>query len=490
MDEKSSLGMGHYLAVVTRHWKTVVAGMLIGLLLALGYLFTGGARVTASALVNVNVIVSDPFDPSRPASGLLDSATEGEIASSYVVASEAGETLSGGDSTAELRRNVDVRTGTDGTTALISYSSVTETRAIEGADAMANSYLAYRQDQADARRATMRNQLEDQLASLNQSLATAGADRATLINRISNVESRINELSAIDTTGGTVITPAAESSVSTNYARVVGTGLAVGLVVGVLLAFLSHAVRRRISDGYDVERAGAGPVLAELVSSGAALPAQGEELDAYRSVRERLFAGRQAPLSAVAIIDGTDGYAFHGVAPNLAVVLAQAGFDVELVLMGSTPEELSLLTDALQLQFAGNEPGASLFHSESTPGLRIVEAERGTSDQGADDYVTDAVRRRFLARKDPSPLVILALPPRAPRASRMAAARLAGSAALTLEAGRTRTSEVEAIVDELGGVHSTVLGTILVRGGRKLARRPHRAEPKDRRHPAPEPVAS
>ncbi|RJU01665.1 hypothetical protein D6T65_08975 [Arthrobacter frigidicola] len=488
MDEKSSLGMGHYLAVLRRHWKTVVAAMLIGLLLALAYLLTGGARVTASALVNVNVIVSDPFNPSRPASGLLDAATEGEIASSYVVASEASKEVPGGDSTADLRNNVDVKTGTDGTTALISYSSRTEARAVDGADAMATSYLAYRQEQADARRTTMRNQLEEQLAGLNTSLAAPGADRVTLTNRISNIEFEINELNAIDTTGGTVITPAAESPVSTNYTRVLGSGLAGGLVAGVLLAFLSHALRRRINDGYDVEQAGSGPVLAELVSPEPTLPARGAELDAYRAVRERLFAGR-GPVTALAVIDATSGRAFYPVAPNLSVVLAQAGFEVELVLMGTTPEEMELMTEALQLRFGAKEGGAEVLVSESVPGLRVVEAARGASDHDADDYVTDAVRRRFLARKDSSPVVVLALPANAPSASRMAAARLAGAAVLTVEGGRTRKGEVEMTATELAGVRAELLGTLLVRGGRRMPHKPRTAEQKARRR-APEPVAS
>ena len=487
MDEKSSLGMGHYLAVLRRHWKTVVAAMLIGLLLALAYLLTGGARVTASALVNVNVIVSDPFNPSRPASGLLDTATEGEIASSYVVASEASKEVPGGDSTADLRNNVDVKTGSDGTTALISYSSRTEARAVDGADAMAASYLAYRQDQADARRTTMRNQLEEQLAGLTTSLAAPGADRVTLTNRISNIESEINELNAIDTTGGTVITPAAESPVSTNYTRVLGSGLAGGLVAGVLLAFLSHALRRRVNDGYDVEQAETGPVLAELVSPEPTLPARGAELDAYRAVRERLFAGR-GPVTALAVIDATSGRAFYPVAPNLSVVLAQAGFEVELVLMGTTPEEMELMTEALQLRFGANEGGAEVLVSESVPGLRVVEAVRGT-DRDADDYVTDAVRRRFLARKDSLPVVVLALPADAPSASRMAAARLAGAAVLTVEGGRTRREEAEVTATELAGVRAELLGTLLVRGGRRMPRTPRSAEQKARRR-APEPVAS
>jgi hypothetical protein len=71
----------------------------------------------------------------------------------------------------------------------------------------------------------------------------------------------------------------------------------------------------------------------------------------------------------------------------------------------------------------------------------------------------------------------------------MAAARLAGAAVLTVEGGRTRKGEVELTAAELAGVRAELLGTLLVRGGRRMPRKPSTAEQKARRR-APEPVAS
>jgi hypothetical protein len=177
------------------------------------------------------------------------------------------------------------------------------------------------------------------------------------------------------------------------------------------------------------------------------------------------------------------------VAPNLALVLAQAGFDVELVMMGAAPGYQSLLAESLQLRLVSEDAGTPVFGSAVAPRLTVVQPGRGELDSGADDYVTEAVRRRLVTRKD-STVVILALPARAPRASKMAAGRLAGAAVLTVEAGQSRAADLEASAQELQGVHARVLGTILVKSGRRLARRPHGADNVTRRRPERETVAS
>lgn len=470
MNETGSTAIGHYGVVLRRQWKTIVAATLLGVLVMIAFLLIAQPKVTASTLVNVNVIVADPFNPSRPASGLLDASTEDQLASSYVVAKEAAKTLPGGDTAAELREGASVATGADATTVRISYTSSSAERARAGADAIANSYLSYRQSQADARKTRMLDQLAQQLAALNKARLTGTAERSTLTTRISNVEFQINQLTAIDTTGGAIITPASENRVVEQRATLLASGLLVGLVVGIILAFVFNAMGRRVRDVYDVDRAGAGPVLAELRGTQATFPASEEDLDDYRMIRERLLAAASgSAVAALTIIDDTHGQQSSDVAPNLAVAFAQVGTDVELVVMGASEDYMDLLSQGLQLSPISPDRGTVVFTSGRVPGLRVVQPPTGAVDRGADLYLTASVRNR-VRDSAPESVIILALPVNAPQASILAASRLSGAAVLVVESQESRIRELARSAERVRDVNAVVLGTALVPHGRRICK--------------------
>ncbi|WP_434618244.1 hypothetical protein [Arthrobacter sp. A5] len=471
MNEKPSVGIGHYVVVLKRQWKIIVAMALLGVLAVVAFLYLVPSRVMASTLVNVNVIVSDPFNPSRPASGLLDAATEDQLASSYVVAHNAAQTLQGGDDAAALRDGVSVTAGLNATTVRISYTSSSAERARAGADALANSYLLYRQSEADARKTKMINQLQQQLTSLNAVMgATALADRSALSGRISSVEYQINQLTAIDTTGGSVLTPAAENPVSVQpqTSTFLASGLLVGLVLGVILAFIRNAFNRRILDGYDVGLVGAGPVLAELDGSRGTIPARGDDVNEFRMIRERMLASAGTSLEALTVIDTTQG-GLSDVAPNLAVVMAQTGADVELVVMGTSEMYMTLLRDGLQLvpDTTDSDEEAEILGSLRIPHLKVTRPDRTGTHDGADDLVTGVVRRRTAGRK-PGTVIILALPADAPYASRLAAGRLAGAGVMVAERLRSRADDLAAGAAQLDEVGAVLLGVVLLQRGRTI----------------------
>lgn len=471
MNEQSSVGIGHYVRVLKRQWKTIVAMGLLGLLAIVAFLYFVPAKVMASTLVNVNVIVSDPFNPSRPASGLLDAATEDQLAGSYVVAHNAAQALQGQDDATQLRDGVSVSTGLNATTVRISYKSTTAERARAGADALANSYLLYRQSEADARKTKMINQLQQQLTSLNAVLgATALADRSALSGRISSVEYQINQLTAIDTTGGSVLTPAAENPVTAQpqTSTLLASGLLVGLVLGVVLAFILNAVNRKILDEYDVRLIGAGPVLVELDGTHGTIPARGDDVNEFRLIRERMLASAGTPLETLAVIDATHG-GLSDVAPNLAVVMAQTGIDVELIVMGTSEKYMKLLRDGLQLipETTDTDDEAEILGSLRIPRLKVTRPDRTGTHDGADDLVTGVVRRRTAGRT-PGTMVILALPAEAPYASRLAAGRLADAGLMVAERLRTSSLDLAAGAAQLDEVGSALLGVVLLQRGRTI----------------------
>ena len=470
MHEQSSVGIGHYLMVLKRQWMPVVAMALLGGLAALGYLYVVPGKVVASTLVNINVIVSDPFNPSRPASGLLDAATESALASSYVVADDAATQLHSGDNAAQLQEGVSVSVGPNSTTVKIAYSSDSPARAQAGADAIARSYLAYRQSQAEARKATMLDQFDKQLAALAASLKTAApVDRTAITNRASNIENQMNQLRAVATTGGEILTPAAQNPTirQPQSSTLVMAGLLVGLTLGVILAFIFNALGRRVRDSYDIERSTTAPVMADLALTESSIPARGGDLNDFRALRERLLAACPSPLGVLTVADGTRGSGSSDVAPNLAVVLAQAGTPVDLMVPGASEAFMGLLTDGLSLSPAEGcgDDNEQLLISARIPGLTVVRTFRSHDGEGADELISRKIQQRA-AERSPGRAVVLALPAGAATASVLASARLSGAVLLVAEKRWTKNSWVAATTDQLGKVGVALVAVALVRGGR------------------------
>ena len=470
MENKSSVGFGHYFVVMRRQWLPIVAMTLLGALLAVGYLLTTPVRATVSTLVNVNLIVSDPFSPSKASSALMDSATETQLASSYEVAKAAAAALpAGSDSLQALRDGAVISTDPNATILRVTYTAASPALARSGADAIAHAYLDYRQNQADAKKLKLQKQLDGQLGALNTQLAAAtGPQASALLTQIGSVQSHMNALSLIDTTGGTVLNPAAQNPVDfkPGVPLVVATGLLAGLALGLVLAFVINRLDRRVRDSYDVHVAGAGPVLAKLHGTVAHVPATGADQDSFRVVRERLLADVERPTRVLAVVDNTVGPP-SDVAVNLAVAFAQSGTDVSLILMGASGDHLALLTDGLELAPVDLDPSTVISLSASIPNLTVLQPVPTAEGAGADDLVTELVHSAVREPRS-GELVILALPPNAPHASRLAVGRLSDTVLLVSESQRTRIDGLAAGASEAAVVHATLAGTVLVPAGRHM----------------------
>ncbi|WP_445154376.1 hypothetical protein ACTWLI_13940 [Arthrobacter sp. Hor0625] len=469
MDENSSVGLGHYAVVLRRQWKTIALVTVLGVGAAAAYLGLVPGSVTASTVVNLNVITTDPFNPAKASSALLDASTEQQLASSYVVAQSAASSLANGDSVAALRAGVNVTTLANGTTMAISYTSSNAQNARAGADALANSYLAYRQGQAEERKSKLRGQLEQQLTGLQKALPRAGSSASSILAQIGSVQSQLNQLSLIDTSGGTVLNPAAQNEVSVQPqpTTVMLTGTLAAFVVGLVLAFAVNMLDRRVRDWFDVRGAGAGPLLVRFTASRASMPAAGTDLDQFRVVRERLLASSNNRLRTLTVIDETRNSRPSDVAANLAVVLAEAGTRVELVLMGASDAQMTVLKTGLQLNSHAAGTDGRILRSGLVQSLTVFQPQRGRTILDADEFVTEAVRRELIGRES-GQVIILALPPSAPHASRLAAGRLSDLVLLVGECQRTRIDALALNAAEMNDVEAQLAGTVLVPSGRRI----------------------
>ena len=476
-----SLAIGHYLVVLRRRWGVVLLLLIVGLIAAVAYLQFANRQSTATTTVNVRVISTAPFDAARSDADLLDSATEQQIASSSAVADIASESLDGVTGQ-ELRSGLEVMLMTDATVMRISYTADSPADARAGADAVADAYLTYRTDRADERKEGNVANLTDQLDGLRGELRKANrkldraapgssqytraeSDRQLISVEIDSIVSQIGQLEQIDTDSGTVLTSAEDNAVSTSPRRalVLATGVLGGLALGLVAAFVFNTLDRRVRDQSDVEGAGGGQILSRLTSGAATIPATGTDLDALRVARERLLSA-SGTRRVIAIIDGTRGPTPSDVGVNLAVVLTETSHRVEAILPEWPTEYVSALEDLLDLKSLRDDERGETLGARHLTSLNVYLPHPDAA--AIDGDTTGVVRSVIGAQHDPDQFTVIALPPSASAANRLAAARMADAVLMVIEEQATRIDDIAQVVAEAREVGARVAGVIVVPSGR------------------------
>jgi len=476
MDEGRSIDLGHYGAVLRRKWKIVVAGVVLGVLLAVAYLVVMPTTATATAAVNVNVISSSPFDSQKPDSQLLDTQTEVQVASSSHVLGAAADELGIDKTLTQMRASTTVQPVAGATVVKISYSAPTRAEAVAGADAIANAYLDYREQAASSKVSTVVDRLNRQLDNLHKQLtqankridsATVGSpvavqaesDRELINIELTSLVSQINTLDSVDTGGGSLLSSADENAVtySPSAKLVLGGGALLGLLVGIVAAFVVNATDRRIADGRALSTLGGGEILSVLRSRKAAVPAEGPDLDQIRALRERLLAS-VGPGGNIVVMDLVIRDRPSDIAINLALSLVERSGPVRLVLPDHTAENVELLVRALDLRSVETSSGTSSYTSGSTPGLEVVVTQEN-QELGAPGARLGNI---LSLTQRPDLTTVVAMPPRASRSLWLTAGRLGHSIILVAARRETRVSAVRQRVKELEAVGAVIHGSVLV----------------------------
>ncbi|UNS96756.1 lipopolysaccharide biosynthesis protein [Streptomyces tubbatahanensis] len=341
-----------------RYRWLIALGVVLGLLGG-GWLGLRGAdSYAATTEITVRPLPTDSSGESTSA-GEISMGSERRTASSSVVAERAARALDTRAEPARLLDDLQVTNPPETRMLRFAYTAHSPGAAARGADAFAHAYLDNREKDAADRVADMVDRYEKQRAPLTkerdrlaEEIASSGKEGAldgtlsahsSVVSRIAEINGRISDLRAEDTTPGRVVTEAAPPTAPSGpgLPLMLGLGAAVGVGLGLLAAWVRLVFDPAVRTPGDVVRALHAPVLGTLPrrrrrgrrQERRSLLADGRLAEEYRSVAFRLaydetFARRRRVL----VVSPRGGIATALAASvNLSASFAEMGREVLLL---------------------------------------------------------------------------------------------------------------------------------------------------------------
>src|SRR5215211_7123982 len=469
----------------------------------------------ATASVLVRPLGATSIETGRRPDQIVSMAGEQRIMQSEAVAAIAGRKLGVTATPPELLEHLSVDVPADSQILRVHFRAVDPRTAQRGADAFAQAFLAFRKEDVGRRVANSRSSLQRQIAALaakkaGQDAIAAPDSSVTPEQRRSalelgdsyskqqaDLEQQLATLEQLNLSPGAVIEPAALPTAASRAPPVrVGLGLVVGLVVGILAAFLWDRIDTRLrGPGELAERLGR-PILGQIPRlrrrrrRGASLAMvdqpESAAADAYRRLRARLteVTGR-LELTSIMVVSPGHGEGKSTTAANLAVAVAESGRGVLLVSADlrrpriheffGLPNKSGLSDILLGLPETTGESwptddrrGTVPELWSATPHLWILAS--GPSPQHPSTLLDSTTMRQFLKEQgELFDLILLDCPP-ALAPDSLALASLVDGVLLVADAKQTNRSAVSAVRDELDHLGDKLIGSVLNRAPRRRQR--------------------
>lgn len=256
-------GRDSFLVVLRRRAPWVLVLTVLGVLAAAGYSRAQAAVYTSTASVSLRAVVVDPFNNTVDVTKTISMQNELVISHSVVVAEKVQTALHTNRTTRDLLRHLVVVNPANTQILSMSFSANTPKQAQSGANAFANSYLAYRKSVATATVGRIVNNLEVGITAnqqrrdaittrLGRTLTAAqkqvlNNEFATVLTNISTTQQQVNTYKALDTTPGQVTQPGSQpSSGGHSTASLLLSGGLLGLLLGLIAARTREATDTRI----------------------------------------------------------------------------------------------------------------------------------------------------------------------------------------------------------------------------------------------------
>jgi polysaccharide biosynthesis transport protein len=522
-----SVTLRDQLAVLGRRWRVIVLVTLLGVLASGIYIQTKSAQYTSHAEVQVRQVTSNQFAGNQtPIANSVSMPTEQRIATSATVADVAAAKLGTGATGQQALSHLDVTVPATTQILDFSYSAAGPKAAQTGAQAFAAAYLANREATNVAAIDALRKELNTQLAQLTaqkarlsqQLLSTTDTSlRQSLESRLSSIDAVIastseslTSLATIDPTGATLTQSATlPTSVSgASHALLLAGGLLVGLLLGIIAAYVIDAAEDHIRGPQDLAALTGAPVLSrvpllrsyvpwhryDLAAEGTSHPKVAE---AYRVLANRLvvFAANDS-ISSILVASPAQGDGRSSVAANLAATFVDLGFRVWLFSADLVPPQVHRLFSPEQAQtmvsvvaLGSSLPDQSRSASEQGVGV----AKGGDSVPGHLTLMTGVQQERSAGRllnplalarqvrdhQRQVDITIIDAPALLEFADAIPLLPVVDGVLIVADAGATRRGELVELSELLEGTNARVIGSVLNRDGSRVVS--HRARQARRR---------
>lgn len=350
-----------YLAIVRYRKWTIL--LITALVVASALFFS--LRQTPIYESETRVLVRPSTPPAGVAPVPVNLETERALVDSAAVASLVQEELGSEQTLGALLESLDVSVETNTEILSIRASDPDPVRAQRLAQGFAQAYTTFRREHAQEQFRAQADEIRDQITGVEDDIAVIeaeisqtedpeeqndlSAERDSLIARLGVLHQEmesLRSLAASQSTGGEVVQPAdlPTSPASPDLVRNGLLALAVGLALGIGVAFVRERLDERLRGREDFEAQIAAPVLAtvprvrgrrrrrhrDLVET--VTDPKGGAAEAYRTLRTNVqFLARTGSLSVIGIVSPAAGEGKTTTSANLAVSIAHTGKRVVVV---------------------------------------------------------------------------------------------------------------------------------------------------------------
>ncbi|POX60444.1 hypothetical protein C3492_27300 [Streptomyces sp. Ru62] len=479
-----------------RHRVVIALGIVLGLLGGAALALSGAHTYTSTSEVLVRS-TADPFGTvSVAADSQVSMGTEQQIAASTAVAVRAARLMGQADGTAAaLEDDLRITNQAKSQVLRFEFTARTPKRAARGANAFAEAYLADRKarNEAAALRATRGVEQQIKTVEAAQKKETEDDDAAkALQSQLDTLHKRVVDINSRDTEGGDIVrrgeAPARPSV--PGLPALLALGLAGGLALGILLAWLRSALDTRVRSADEARAALRTPVLGLLPTGhdeNGDLPAVGRQggdrAEILRALAYRLRGtGLPAGTGRLLVVSPRRGAATEEVAVNLAAALAECGDEVLLVDADPGTAALTarlplLPDDARTAEDASSLPAGSRLVDAGTAGRFACCAGGGS---GSPDRAGGSAAVHRLPAGSDSRTTVVVTRPLLEHADALALAHRVDGVLLVAGLGTTRRDDLRRVHELVGCSGGTLLGIVLDAGRRRgrlravLRRRPAR----------------
>ncbi|MDT4994762.1 MAG: polysaccharide biosynthesis transport protein [Actinoplanes sp.] len=523
------VGFADVVRIPLRRWGIVQAVTAVVLVAVVGYLLFFPATYTATTVVVLRPVVTDPFTlPNSGADRAINMTAENGIALGNEVVDATSRAL--GRSAEDVADALTVEVPTGGQVLRFGYSDHTESAAIAGANAAAQTYLKVREGIYQQQRAALllsydnaAKQVTDQRRLAQKALPSTDTGQSprvqATLNQVSALNDQIAQLAnarakvaSANLSPGSVAA-AARAPVPSSHDNaplyVVGALLG-GALLGMIAAHAREALDRRVRSIEQATDLVGQPALGVVRADRQRGSETAAAADArYVSLAVLKWISRH-PDQPLVVLSGRDDEGRSAVTGNLAVALAESGHDVWLGTAPEGTEEHKRILFAAQRRtpprprvrpVPGNTaddsrangsgaarsrastlagaPRASAGGYGSDPDMTVVmEAQRPAEEPVSPAPVSDefgplvvligtgSVRIGDLGDQPANGVVVIDAPP-SDLDERGVRTAQPGGAVLVVARDRTRNAELSRLVDRLRSAGAQIVGFVLT-GGRSV----------------------